>query len=113
MPNNRKAQSASTTTADALEAEEQSRVDSTTTSAKADALEARAPNRSATSPKCDLDGCADNFLPIARKPSARENFESLNYDNKIPTTETCLSRTKVSPVVEGNPQSPKNLQTPM
>ena len=49
-------------------------VASTTTYAKADALEAKAPDLSPTSPKRDLEACAENFLPIALKPSTHKTI---------------------------------------
>ena len=59
----------------------------------------------------DLNPCTDNFLPIAQKESSRAKVWSLTHDTKIPHAETCLSRTKVSPFLEGN--HPKNSQGPM
>ena len=64
--------------------------------------------------KRKLNSGADNFLPSAQ---TRKELVSLAKCNKnsnnteIPNAETCLSRTNVSPVVEGT--CPKNSQGPM
>ena len=98
----------------ALPGAPKSPVASATTSAKVGALLAKAPDLSPTSSKRDLVLCAEKLLPIAQKPSTRGKFLSLTHDNKRPNEETCLSRVKVHPVVEGktpNPSTGSNAAT--
>ena len=71
--------------------------------------------RSPIKPKQDLNPAAKKSVPLAQ---THENTVTLgkcnkySNDTRIPTTETCLSRSKATPVVKDKAQNPKP-QAPM